>query len=177
MVAGRRLRGEDEQRAAEHDARGRGDLGVKASLEDRSGAGKAGELRRGVEAGRPVDEQHHPEAERPEQKDRAPKAGPVPPGGEDREPGGQQRDRDQRPGVGIERGLKPDPRCLGEPGEAAVARLTDLDTPVSRELRRDQTGGGGDDHSADSAIRREHRARARRAAARPRCGSARRSLD
>jgi hypothetical protein len=78
MVAGRRLWGHNEQRAAEHQAGRGGDLGVEAVVEDRLRAGEARCLDAGVEAGREVDREDQSEAEQPEREDDPAQAAPAP---------------------------------------------------------------------------------------------------
>jgi hypothetical protein len=72
MVAGRRFWGDNEQHAAQHQPRRRGDLGVEAVVEDGLGAGEAGGLNAGVQARRQVDQQNDGEAEQAEQEDDPP---------------------------------------------------------------------------------------------------------
>ena len=73
MVAGRRLRGEYEQRSAQHQARRGGDLGVEAVVEDGACAGEAGGWPAVVETGRQVDEEDDGETERSQREDDAAK--------------------------------------------------------------------------------------------------------
>ena len=152
MVAGCRLWGEDEQRAAQHHARCRRDLGVEAVGQDGIGAGEAGQLGRGVETRRPVDEQDHREAQPAEQEYRPAEAGPPPSGRENRDGRDQQGDRDQQIGVGVDRGFEADFGGARDPGQAGVPGLAHLDAAVVDELRGDQAGGRGDDHAADRPL-------------------------
>jgi hypothetical protein len=167
MVAGRRLRGEDEQQAAEHDACGSGELGPEALEQHRFGTREARDLGRGVEARRTVDQQDHRGADRPEHEDRAPEAGAVAAGGEERQRPGEQCDRDQRIGVGVDRCLEADLGGAGDTREAGVARLTDLYPAVVDELGGEQAGSGGDYHAADRPLGGDDRAGSRRPARRP----------
>jgi hypothetical protein len=158
MVAGRRLWGEDEQQAAEHHAPGRGDLGVEALGEDGFRAREAGQLGGRVEAGGPVDEQDDRDAQGAEQEDRPTEAGAVAARRDHRERCGQQRDRNQHVGVGVDGGLEADFRGRRNSRQPGVARLAHLDPAVVDELGRDQAGGGGDDHGADRALGADSRA-------------------
>jgi hypothetical protein len=166
MVAGRRLWGEDEQQPAQHHAARGGDLGVVALGEDGVGTREARQLGGRVEAGRPVDEEDDPDAEGAEQEDRSAQAGTVAAPREHRQAGGQQGDRDQRIGVGVDRGLEPDFGGARHSRQPGVAWLAHLDPAVVDELGGDQAGGGSDDHAADRPLGSDH-------GARPRCLSRR----
>ncbi len=157
MVAGCRSWGEDEQQAAEHQPARRGELSVEAVGQDRGGAGEAGRLRTGVEPGRHVDDEDDSGAERAERENDPSEAPPPAAKDEDADRRRQQRHRDEHEGVGVDRRLDPDKRRFGcdQPG---VPRLADLDPAVVDELSREQAGRGGDDHAADAALRRQHRA-------------------
>ena len=72
MVAGGRFRGEDEQCAAQHQSRRRGDLGEEAVVEDRLGAGETRGLGARIEPGRQIDEKGDPQAQPPQQEDDPP---------------------------------------------------------------------------------------------------------
>jgi hypothetical protein len=72
MVAGRRLRGRDQQQAAEHQAGRRGDLGVEAVEQDGGGGGEARRLGAGVEPSRQIDQQDHRQAQHPKNEDDPP---------------------------------------------------------------------------------------------------------
>jgi hypothetical protein len=74
MVAGCRLRGQDEKRSAQHQAARRGKLGVEAVLQDCRRSGEARGLDALVEAGGHVDEERDREAERSEGEDDAAEA-------------------------------------------------------------------------------------------------------
>jgi hypothetical protein len=69
MVAGRRLWGHNEEKAAQHKTGRSGDLSVKAVVENRLGAGEARCLASHVEAGGQVDQKNHGEAEQAERED------------------------------------------------------------------------------------------------------------
>ena len=159
MVAGRRLWGDDEERAAEHQPRSGGELGVEAVLEHRGRAGEHRRLFADVESLRPVDEKDDEGAEQAEDEDDAPEARPAAEAGEQAESAGGDRDRHQQVGVGVDRGLERHGRRLRDFGQALVAGLADLDPAVVDELRDQQTGGGGDDGGADRPFGREDRAR------------------
>ncbi len=152
MVAGRRFWGEEEQRSTQHHSGRGGELRVKALDQDGLCTGEAGELGVGVETRRSVDDENDGGAKRAQQEDQAPRACPAPAGGEQGEGRGEQGDRDQHIGMGIDRGLEADFRGARHPRQAGVARLTDLDTAIVDELRGDQRGGRGDDHGADRPL-------------------------
>jgi hypothetical protein len=162
MVAGRRFRGQDEERSSQHQARCSGDLGVEAVVDDRLRPGETRGLGAGVESGRQVDEEDDPEAEQAEYEDGPPQAtalGVVQHGeGEGR---GEQRHRYEQVGVRLAGGPGVDGgrRRRDEPG---VAGMPDLDCAVLDELRREQAGGGADDGEAGRPLRREHGAGASR---------------
>jgi hypothetical protein len=156
MVAGRSLWGEDEQEASHHQARGGGQLGVEALVEDGAGAGEARGLRPGVEAGPHVDGEDHGEAERPEDEDDPAERSTAAVAHNDRcQRCGQQGDGDQQEGVCVEGSLDADGGGAG-PRQPGVGVAPDLNPPVVDELGGDQAGGGGEDHDAGPALGREH---------------------
>jgi hypothetical protein len=74
MVAGRRLRGQDEKRSAQHQTGSGGELRVEAGVEDGRCPGEARRLGARVEAGGHVDEERNPDRQRSEGEDDAAKA-------------------------------------------------------------------------------------------------------
>jgi elongation factor G len=156
MVAGRRLWGYNEERAAQHQARSGGDLGVEAVIEDRLGAGEAGRLGAGVEAGRQVDEEDDGQAEQAQREDDPPQATP-PLAVQHRqgEAGGEQGHGDEQVGMGLAGGLRAHGRGARrrQPG---VTGLADLDRAVIDELGGEETGRGAEDRQADRPLRRQH---------------------
>jgi hypothetical protein len=155
MVAGRRFWGHNEQRAAQHQARRRRDLGIEAVIEDCLGAGEAGGLGARVESGRQVDQEDDGEAEQAEGENDPPQpaSSPVVQHGEG-EDCGKQRHRDKQVGVRLSGGLGPDRRRRRR--QAGVARLADLDGAIVDELGDDQERRGGEDGQADSSLWGEH---------------------
>ena len=171
MVAGRRLWGCNEQRAAQHQARRSGDLGIEAVVENRPGAGEARGLGAAVEPRRQVDQEDHGEAEQAEHEDDPPDAAPalVAQRGE-RKCGREQRHRNQQIGMCFAGGLSAR-RGRACRGQAGVAELADLNRAVVDELGGDQAGGRSDDRQADRSLRGQHDAGPRRRARRPSRGS------
>ncbi len=167
MVAGRRFWGENEERAAQHQARGGGDLGIEAVVEDRLGAGKARRLDTHVKSGRQVDKKDDGEADQAEHEDDSSQAAPAFTAHRQKgEQGREQRDRNQQERVCLSGGL-PVHRRGTCPDQPCVARLAHLYRTVIDELRGDQTGGSGKDGDADRPLRGEHGAGPDRAAPRP----------
>lgn len=106
MVAGCRFWGRNEERAAQHQACGGGDLGVKAVVEDRLGAGEAGGLDTRVEPGRQVDEEDDGKADQAEHEDDSPQAPPPLVAQCDQsQKGREQRDGNQQESVRLTGGL------------------------------------------------------------------------
>jgi elongation factor G len=158
MVAGRGFWGDNEQRAAEHQAGGRGDLSVEAVVEDGLGAGEAAGLGADIQPAREVDEEDDGEAEQAEHEDDpAQPAPPLPEQGDEGERAGEQGDGDEEVGVGLPGSLRAD-RRRARGGQPGVAEPADFDRPVVDELARDQAGGGGEDGQADRPLRRQHAA-------------------
>ena len=90
MVAGGGFWGDNEERAAQHQAGGRGDLGVEAVVEDGLGAGEATRLGTNVQPARKVDEEDDGEADQAEREDDpAQPAPPFPAQGHEGERAGQ----------------------------------------------------------------------------------------
>jgi hypothetical protein len=167
MVAGRRFWGHNEERTAQHQAGGGGDLGVETGTEDRLGAGESGGLRARVEAGRKIDEEDDGEAEQAEHEDDSAQSSPPLVAQHDEgENGGKQCHRDQQECVGATGGLGTDSWCARR-RQAGVTRLADLDRAVLDELRRDEAGGRAEDGEADTPLRGEHGAGSGRRALRP----------
>jgi hypothetical protein len=167
MVAGRGFWGDNEQRAAQHQARRSGDLGVEAVVEDRFGAGETGGLGAGVEACRKVDEKNHGDAEQAEHKDDPTQPPPsLVAQSEEGENAASQRNRNQQEGVSLPGGSRIDGGRAGR-RQAGIARLADLDRAVLDELGGDQAGGGGEDGQADRPLWGEQRADPGRRALRP----------
>jgi hypothetical protein len=76
MVAGRRFWGHSEERTAQHQACGGGDLGIEAVVENCLGAGEAGGLNPRVEPRRQVDEEDDGKADQAEHEDDSPQSPP-----------------------------------------------------------------------------------------------------
>jgi hypothetical protein len=162
MVAGRCLWGEDEHRAAEHQAGRGGDLGVEAVVEDGSGAGEARGLGASVETGRQVDQKDDREAEQTEDEDDAAETPPSRVAHRQHcQCRGKQRHRQQQVSVRLARRLGGD-RWRGGRQEARVAGLPDLDGAVLDELGDCEAGGGSDDHGANRPLWGQHGAGPRR---------------
>ncbi|HEY8810532.1 MAG TPA: hypothetical protein VIM28_10985 [Solirubrobacterales bacterium] len=166
MVAGRRFWGHSEERAAQHQAGGGGDLGIEAVVEDRLGAGEAGRLDTRVEAGRQVDEEDDGKADQAEHEDDSSQAPPSLVAQRDQgQKGREQRDGNQQECVCLAGGLHVH-RRRGRRWQPGIAQLVDLDRAVVDELRSDQTGGSGEDGEAGRPLRGEHGADAGCAASR-----------
>jgi hypothetical protein len=167
MVAGRRLWGHHEKRAAQHQPRRRGDLGVEAVVENRLGAGEAAGCGADVQSTRKVDEEDDGKAEQPQRKDDPSQSAPaLPAQSHQGECGGEQSDKDQEVGVRLAGGPGTDRRRACR-RQAGVTRLAYFNRPVVDELGSDQTGGRGDDGQADRSLRREHATGAGRGSLRP----------
>jgi elongation factor G len=167
MVAGGGFWGDNEERAAQHQAGGGGDLGVEAVVENRLGAGEAGGLDTRIEAGRQVDEEDDGKADQAEHEDDSSQAPPPLVAQRDQgQKGGEQRDRNQQERVCLAGGPHVHGRraCRRQPG---VAQLVDLDRAVIDELGGNQTGGGAEDGEANRPLRGEHGAGTGRGASRP----------
>jgi elongation factor G len=156
MVAGRRRWSENEQQAAEHQSRRRGDLGVEAVEQDSARAGEARAELADVQAGREIHEQDDREAEQAEPEDDAAEAAAAAVAQDrQRQDGGERRHRQQQVGVGPAGVFDADPRRARR-GQAGVAPPADLDRPVLGELRGGEAAGGGEDRQADRPLRGEH---------------------
>jgi hypothetical protein len=167
MVAGGGFWGENEERAAQHQSGGGGNLGVEAVIENCLGAGEARRLGTRVEAGRQVDEEDDGKADQAEHEDDPSQAAPGLVAQRDQgQKGGQQSDRHQQERVRLPGGLRVHRRraCRRQP---RVAQLVDLDRPVVDELRGDQAAGSREDGEANRPLWGEHGADARRPASRP----------
>jgi elongation factor G len=167
MVAGGGFWGDNEERAAQHQAHGGGDLGIEAVVENRLGAGEAGRLDTRVEPRRQVDEENDGKADQAEHEDDPSQSSPPLVAQCDQgQKGGQQGDRHQQERVCLTSGLRIHRRgaCRRQPG---IVQLVDLDRAVVDELCGDQAGGSGEDGEADRPLRSEHGADARRVASRP----------
>jgi elongation factor G len=167
MVAGGGFWGDNEERTAQHQAGGGGDLGVEAVVEDGLGAGEARGLDTRVEPGRQVDQKDHGETEQAEHEDDPPQATSRVVAQRDQ----GQKAREQRGGHQQERvclagGLHGHRRRACR-RQARVARLPDFDRAVVDELCGDQAAGGREDGEADRPLRGEPGAEARRVSARP----------
>jgi hypothetical protein len=156
MVAGRRLWGCNEERSAQNQACGSGDLSVEAVVEHRLGAGEARGLRTYIETVRKIDQQDYGEAEQAEGEDN-----PAQPTTtfvthrRERQGGGEDGDRDQEEGVGFAGALDTD--GWGACGrETGIAGLADLYRPIIDELGCDQANSRADDGQTDSPLRRQH---------------------
>jgi elongation factor G len=166
MVAGRRFRGDDEQGPGRDQSGGSGELRVEPVFEDRRGAGEDRRLLAGVEALRTVDEEDHGGAQQPEGDHDPAQPGPAAARGEHAEPAGDDGDRDEQVGVGVDRSLDPDRRRPRPAGQAGVSGLADLDPAIVGELGDEQAGGAGDDRGADRPFGGEGGARPCRGAGR-----------
>jgi elongation factor G len=167
MVAGGGFWGDNEERAAQHQAGGGGDLSVEAVIEDRLGAGEACRLDTCIEARRQVDEEDDGKADQAEHEDDSPQAPPPLVTQRDQgQEGREQRDGNQQEGVRLPGGLHIHGRraCRWQPG---IAQLADLYRAVVDELCGDQADGGAEDGEADRPPRGEDGADAGRATPRP----------
>jgi len=167
MVAGRRLWGRNEERAAQHQAGGGGDLGVEAVIEDRFGAGEAGGLDTRIEADRQIDEEDDREADKAEHEDDPSQApSPFVAHRDEGQEGGEQRDGNQHECVRLAGGLHVHRRraCRRQSG---IAQLVDFNRAVVDELCGDKTGRCAEDREADRPLRGEYGADTGSAAPRP----------